>query len=186
MATIYANQPAILLFHINESATIRTSQPNRLKKHGRAKLTRVRFGSPNLCSPVRRHQHHARDPNSACLKQQVAGRFTSVKHVPVVTRDLQFWKYPGAMGATASTEFLSFRQVRFGVTLAASQRKLPCSAARHVCCEGVQSGGHDTKAGAPPYLGQIVRPPSCSGIHGGAGSRAGTTDTAGGGENGSG
>ena len=45
---------------------------------------------------------------------------------------------------------------------------------------------HDTKAGAPPYLGQIVRPPSCSGIHGGAGSRAGTTDTAGGGENGSG
>ena len=29
MATIHANQPAVLLSHINESATIRSSQPNR-------------------------------------------------------------------------------------------------------------------------------------------------------------
>jgi hypothetical protein len=64
-------------------------------------------------------------------------------------------------------------------------RALPRSPARRVCCERVRSGGHDTKAGVPPYLGLIHRPPSCSGIHGGAGSRAGTRDTAGGGENGS-
>ena len=30
MATIHANQPAVLLSHINEPATIQISQPNRL------------------------------------------------------------------------------------------------------------------------------------------------------------
>ena len=29
--TVYVNQPAVLLSHVNEPATIRTSQPNRLK-----------------------------------------------------------------------------------------------------------------------------------------------------------
>ena len=28
--TVHANQPAVFLSHVNESATIRTSQPNRL------------------------------------------------------------------------------------------------------------------------------------------------------------
>ena len=30
MSTVHLNQPAVLLSHINEPATIRTSQPNRL------------------------------------------------------------------------------------------------------------------------------------------------------------
>ena len=34
MATIHANQPAVLLSHINEPATIRSSQPNRLSVLG--------------------------------------------------------------------------------------------------------------------------------------------------------
>ena len=34
MATIYANQPAVLLSHINEPATTRTSQPNILVDGG--------------------------------------------------------------------------------------------------------------------------------------------------------
>ena len=144
---------------------------------GELKLARVRFGSPNLCSPSRRHQHHARDPNSrmpesGCRPVHVSSQTRSRSWLVTCSfgNIPARWLPPRPRSFSLSGRSDSgWRDARGGVrTRVLCSPPLGC--ARHVCCEGVRSGEdsrtrHEGRCAAD--RGQIHRPPSCSGIHGG-------------------
>jgi hypothetical protein len=124
------------------------------------KLTRVRFGSPNLCSPFRRHQRHARTSiPHACWVSRLSGS----RHVSQTCHGRDSWAWACRFGnipplanatlATVSTE--AGRLVRFGVARAAGVPRLRKRARTLGCAPRLLRGTSKTQQPGQGYVAEF-------------------------------